>query len=175
MLLFTIVICTIVFLDLEMPNNPSRGAFFANLQRLVTLSSVVVIYLLVIWNFLNTKACNQFIIKLSKIQPSGWSVSSFKNKYALLDDAVYQQWADINFVADITRIFQPLIWPPLLCIGLMVLARNSGFDDWDMPNLLIIIYLMMVLFTIYTEFHQLSSARQIREKAIQSLKFMLDT
>lgn len=174
---FTLIIFFIsilIFFLLGMPETPTRGSGLRDLQFCITLFSVFALDFLIVWNFQNTRTCNLLIEKISMIQPSGWNNSPFRKKYAFLSESVYQQWADINFVAEITDIFEPLIWPPLIGIGLMVLARNSIFDDWDMPNHLIMTYLMMIIFTIYAEIHQLSSARQIREKAVQSLKFMLD-
>ena len=64
---------------------------------------------------------------------------------------------------------QPLIWGPIGCIALMLLARSPVTDNWDLPWGLEIIFVFILCYAISAEVFLQRGAQQARTKAVDQL------
>ena len=78
-------------------------------------------------------------------------------------------WLDIQLVVKLTKTMQPLIWGPMVCLALLMLARSPVIDDWDFPWGLILVLIVMVLYAISAEVYLQLGAKMVRKKAIEQL------
>lgn len=58
------------------------------------------------------------------------------------------EWLDIKFIASHTEAVGKLIYYPFFILLIMFVARSRYFDNWDLPILLIIIYLLNATFAL---------------------------
>lgn len=58
------------------------------------------------------------------------------------------EWLDIKFIASHTEAVGKLIYYPFIVLLIMFVARSRYFDVWDLPILLIIIYLLNSTFAL---------------------------
>jgi hypothetical protein len=93
---------------------------------------------------------------------------AYAHKQAVATECV-DEWLDIQVVSELTKTLQPLIWGPMIAIGLMVLARSSAIDDWNVPWALRIVFTVIFLYAISAEVMLQSGARTARRKAIELL------
>jgi hypothetical protein len=76
-------------------------------------------------------------------------------------------WLDIQLVVCLTKTMQPLIFGPVVCITLLVLARSPAIDDWDIPWGLSLVLVTMLLYAISAEVMLQCGAKSARAKAIK--------
>jgi hypothetical protein len=172
MIIHSIFFLSIAFLliNIDPPNVPTRGnlSYIVNLCLLTVL--VVVTILLTLWVVDNARLCERLTYNLSR-RPSLWNANAHawvihKNKVAheCVDD-----WLDIQLVLRLTESLQQLIWGPMVCIVLLVLARSPAVDDWGIPWGLGAVFIIMIFYLISAEVFLQSGATNAREKAIDQL------
>ncbi len=153
-----------------MPNVPTRDnvAFYWN--WVIIILAVLCTLFLTIWVVENARLCNRLIVHLSA-KPSQWhreAIAWATEKKNIAKDCA-NEWLDIYLVAQLTKIMQPLIWGPIICIALMLLARSPATDDWDLPFGLNIIFAFMLFYAISAEVFLQRGAQQARTKAVDQL------
>ena len=104
------------------------------------------------WVVENARLCERLIDHLSA-NPSEWN--RYAMNWAIRDKKVapecVNEWLDIQLVVRLTKTLQPLIFGPVVCIALLVLARSPAIDDWDLPWGLDIVLIAMLLYAISAE------------------------
>ena len=164
------VAAALLILLTGIPNVPARDvvAIFANMAIIVV--AVFCTLFLTIWVVENARLCKQLIEHLSK-KPSLWHKEAIEwatETKNVANDCVHE-WLDIYLVTQLTKIMQPLIWGPIGCIALMLLARSPATDDWDLPLGLDIIFAFMLFYAIFAEVFLQRGAQQTRTKVIDQL------
>jgi len=134
------------------------------------LPTVIVTIMLTMWVVENARLFERLIFNLSS-KPSRWHKKAtdwaiHNNKVApeCVDD-----WLDIQLVVCLTKTMQPLIFGPVVCITLLVLARSPAIDDWDIPWGLSLMLVTMLLYAISAEVMLQHGAKSARAKAIKQL------
>ncbi len=72
-------------------------------------------------------------------------------------------------VRRLTATIQPLIFGPVICIALLLIARSPLIDDWDLSWGLKIVFFTMLVYSISAELSLQHGAKMAREKAIVQL------
>ena len=153
-----------------LPNAPVRGmtAFYWN--RKILFVAVLVTIMLTMWVIENARLCERLIYHLSS-KPSKWNLRA--KVWAIDENKIapecVEDWLDIQLVTRLTATMQPLIWGPVVCITLMILARSPVFDDWDIPWGLMIVFIAMLLYAISAEVYLWHGAQYARVKALNQL------
>lgn len=151
------------------PNAPMRHDTAYNWHRLSLVFSVIPTVFLTMWVVENARLCKKLIDNLS-IKPSSWNegaLSWASHKNVALE--CKEEWLDIELVYHLTKTIQPLIFWPMLCIGLLAVARSTLIDDWNLPLWLILVIPAMIFYSLTTEFILQLGARGARAKAIKLL------
>jgi hypothetical protein len=72
-------------------------------------------------------------------------------------------------VRRLTATIQPLIFGPVICIALLLIARSPLIDDWDLSWGLKIVFFTMLVYSISAELSLQHGAKMARKKAIVQL------
>ncbi|MDD2659136.1 MAG: hypothetical protein PHY54_05555 [Methylococcales bacterium] len=148
------------------PSVPTRGVFAFIMNKYILFLAVPATILLTMWVVENARLCERLIEQLAE-KPSQWNGIArdwaIRNKVA---PECVSDWLDIQLVARLTETIQPLIWGPVGCIGLLVVARSPAIDDWGIPWGLGIVLIAMLLYAISAEVFLQRGAKRTRAKAI---------
>lgn len=136
------------------PPNPVRGEFAYLLERIslfVSVFSFLMLMMLVMeTSFFASRLVGQIVNPEAVILPDAFRPLELDRKERL---ALAQQ---------IARIVDPLVWSPMLVLGLMIVSRASVFDAWPWPSILIgvfSVFLVMLLMCIVNLRRQCKRAR----------------
>ncbi|MCX7096833.1 MAG: hypothetical protein NTV43_02880 [Methylococcales bacterium] len=152
------------------PNTPARSSFAYIVNGVLIFTAVLSTLSLTIWVVEHARLCERFIDELSD-KPSRWHQNArtwAKGKNKVARECV-DEWLDIQLVAKLTATMQPLIFGPVLCIALLVVARSPVIDDWDIPRGLEIVLATLLLYSILAEVFLQRGAKSARKKAIDLL------
>ena len=134
------------------------------------MTAVILTTLLTMWVVENARLCERLIDHLSA-HPSVWNKNA--RQWAIgvkkVPRECVNEWLDIQLVARLTKTLQPLIFGPVICLALLVLARSPIIDDWDLPWGLDIVLMVMLLYAIAAEVLLQRGANIARTKAIKLL------
>jgi hypothetical protein len=83
------------------------------------------------------------------------------------------QWCRIGLIAKRTRNVIGMILYPFLVMFLIVLARLSYFDNWNLPLGLALVYLVIAAYAAHCAIALRRAAEQARERAINKLNYAL--
>jgi hypothetical protein len=152
------------------PSEPMRGDFAVHVNKIMIFVTVFLTLFLTMWVVEHARLCEQLIAHLS-VKPSQWNQSA--TDWAIHDNKIapecVRDWLDIQLVARLTTAIQPLIWGPMACIGLLILARSPAMDDWDIPRGLWIVLITMLFYAISAEIFLQKGAKLARIKALDEL------
>ncbi len=122
------------------------------------------------WVVEHARLCERLIAHLSA-KPSRWNKKA--RDWAIRENKVgpecVNDWLDIQLVVRLTETIQPLIFGPVVCIAMLVLARSPAIDDWDIPWGLALVLIAMLLYAISAEVRLQRGAKSARTKAIKLL------
>lgn len=152
------------------PDSPIRGDTGLYWHRGILAAAVIATVMLTMWVVDNARLCER-LIKYLSAKPSHWN--EYARKWAIHENKVapecVDEWLDIQLIVRLTKTMQPLIWGPMVCIGLLVLARSPAIDDWDIPWGLGLVFITMLLYAISAEVYLQQGAKHARSKAITIL------
>ncbi|UOA07487.1 hypothetical protein [Methylobacter sp. S3L5C] len=152
------------------PSEPMRGDFAMYVNKLMIFVTVFLTLFLTMWVVEHARLCEQLITHLSA-KPSDWNENA--KDWAIGDNNIapecVRDWLDIQLVAILTTTIQPLIWGPMVCIGLLILARSPALDDWDIPSGLAIVLIAMLFYAISAELFLQKGAKLARIKSLDQL------
>lgn len=172
-LLHGLVFFAVAFLVMVLsgfPGTPVRGEVALQLHIGILGVAVFFTIMLTLWVVENARLCERLIDNLSA-KPSLWNKNAIN--WAIRDNKVAQEcvsdWLDIKLVSCLTKTLQPLIWGPVVCIFLLVLARSPVIDDWDLPWGLELVFVSLLMYAISAELFLQRGAKRARIKAIVQL------
>ncbi|MGR8931828.1 MAG: hypothetical protein ACU836_14420 [Gammaproteobacteria bacterium] len=157
----------VLFIWSDAPNTPARGDFALTVNALLLLLSVPSTILLTMWVVQNARLSERFISCLSK-KPSYWNyiAASFAVKEKKVAGDCVEGWLDVQLAVLMTKAMQSLIWGPIVCTALLMLARSPAIDDWDTPWGLAVVFIAMLFYAALTEVYLQRGAKTMRAKVI---------
>ena len=152
------------------PNVPARGDFAQSVNFCLIILAVLSTIFLITWVVENARLCERLIDDLSA-KPSKWTdeAEAWTTRVKKVPPECADDWLDIHLVARLTATMQPLIFGPVVCIALLILARSPVIDDWDLPWGLEIVFIIMLFYSISAEIFLQHGAKSARKKAIDQL------
>ncbi len=165
-----LILAALVIFQSGFPNTPARGDFALYMNRGILIAAVPATIFLTMWVVEHARLCERLITHLSA-KPSRWNniARYWAIRYNKVAPECVNDWLDIQLVARLTASMQPLIFGPVVCIALLVLARSPALDDWNMPWGLGMVLLVMLLYAISAEVWLQRGARRARSEAIKHL------
>lgn len=154
----------------DLPNVPIRGGFAHDIHYWILIPSIGATFWLITWVVENARLCERLIAHLSA-KPSLWhkEATDWAINHRKVAPECVHDWLDVHLVARLTATMQPLIFGPVLCIALLIMARSPAIDDWDVPWGLELIYIIMLLYAISAEVFLQRGATIARTKALNQL------
>ena len=149
----------IVFGALGIPSAPCRGTLNCVVNRWILVGSIVCFAALNLFVFDATRLCKTFIDNLIDSEPiarASWCLSGYKEL--------------IDMIGERTEVVGKLVYYPFILFVLLVLSRNTYWDDWDFPPSLIIIWLVNGVIVLSGAYFLKSSAENARNRALLNLR-----
>ena len=170
-----------LFALLGLPNHPMRGAAALRLDQILIMALVVIFQVLLFSVNAAIRLCGRFIDELiAQDDARDWPGDArrifaerigFKPEIAAdLTGEILDPWIDIRFIAQRTQAIGPLIYFPFVLLGLMVVARWSVFDDWDIPLALAIVFIAGFMIACVNAFLMQRAATRARALALERLQ-----
>jgi hypothetical protein len=165
--LVTVVFFVIFFLHTKIPV-PARGLFALWVDRIILLLSVASSIVLVLF-VLDASYLNCLVIRYLTRMTTHWPPKAFTNVVENVDCHELSEYLDIRFIAKRTKISGEVIYYPFITFLLMILSRNSFFDDWSWPMGLILIFAMNFALAIIAALTLRTAAEHARRCAIEGI------
>ena len=158
-----------------------RGALALRLDRMLIMALVVIFLLLLFSVNAAIRLCGRFIDELiAQDDARDWPDEArrvFAARAGLKPDIdaqlagdILDPWIDIRFIALRTQAIGPLIYFPFVLLALMVVARWSIFDDWDIPIALAIVFIVGFTIACVNAFLMQRAATRARSLALERLQ-----
>jgi hypothetical protein len=170
-----------LFALLGLPNHPMRGVLALRLDRILIMALVVIFLLLLFSVNAAIRLCGRFIDELIAQDDFRDWPDEARREFGLraglkpdidaqLAGNILDPWIDIRFIALRTQAIGPLIYFPFVLLGLMVVARWSVFDDWDIPIALAIVFMLAFAIACVNAFLMQRAASRARALALERLQ-----
>jgi hypothetical protein len=159
-----------LFLLLGIPAVPARGdrSFNVDLGLLVLtiLSTTALLFYVV-----DAIRLNSDLIELFNQGITVWPESARLHdpRHRILSEEELAEYLDIRLIAARTEVVCPLVNYPFVILVLMIVARNSYFDNWEWPASLITILALNLSWAIYCSVQLYWAARRARRTALDRL------
>jgi hypothetical protein len=155
-----ILTATFLFITFGFPRTPCRG--FVNC---VTNYVVLLAFVVPVITF-------QLLLMLDVFAIAARNLNQRLEKNVRLTDeaSILDLREELKQIADYTDQIDEFIYIPVLTLGLMVLARNTYFDDWDMPVVLVTLWGILTLYIIVAAILLRRAAEGTRRKALAALE-----
>jgi len=155
------------------PNMPARNSVAAGVGQLVLLASVYTTIYLAFFVVDATDQCRRFVTALGK---AGYV---WPQRNALIDTDRLRdepeaagELATVHVIGRHTRVVGKLLLYPFWAILLLIVARHSLFDGWDLPlPLLLLAFALLLLFIIHALLlrHEVNKTRNAVLKRLRRL------
>jgi hypothetical protein len=170
-----------LFALLGLPNHPIRGAAALRLDRMLIMALVMIFLVLLFSVNAAIRLCGRFIDELiAHNDARDWPDDArrmFAKRIGFKADIdpelagdILDPWIDIHFIAQRTQAIGPLIYFPFVLLSLMVVARWSVFDDWDIPIALAIVFMLGFAIACVNAFLMQRAATRARALALERLQ-----
>lgn len=154
------------------PNVPFRGQASVIVDTILDKASVVLMITSTLLVVDATRLCERFILLLAD-GPTVWPDPEKASGGALTEHVDYPDWHDIKLIAERTKVIGRLIVYPFIIIFLMLISRNSYFDNWDWPISLLIVMSLIAAHAILCALTLRKAAETARLRAIDRLRLKL--
>lgn len=148
-----------------------RGQWSAGIDR-GTLVATVVLFLLVLFYVLDASRLTGTLLNCLAKHPTTWpaalTTTHARNKG--LRRADLEGWLDVRFAADKTRETGRLMYYPFLIFLLLLLSRNSYFENWTWPRSLIAVFVLNFIIAAICWALVRDSARHVQREALRELR-----
>jgi hypothetical protein len=153
-----------------MPLSPIRGSFARGIDCLLTwwiVGPVATVFLVFVLD--STYLNSRFVRYLASTNTHwpGQAAEQFSELRCRPHDLT--EYMDVRFIAARTQVVGRFIYYPFLIFFLLILSRNSLFDDWDWPAGLVIVYGLSLCFTIGGALGLRQAAEEARERAVRKM------
>jgi hypothetical protein len=159
-----------LFLLLGFPTVPARGSFSFKIDRVLLMITTVSTTILLFY-VVDAIRLNRDLIALFNQGITQWPERArlISPRHRLLNEEELSEYLDIRLIAARTEVVCPLVNYPFVILVLMIVARNSYFDNWDWPWSLIIILALNLAWAIYCSVQLYRAARKARRTALDRL------
>lgn len=165
----------IVFIRIsEPPNIPVRGlgegpqkwVFFVPFMASFLLLSFLTFFVVDA-----SRLCTKFISLLAslKVQWAGPLLDTTKKDLGIEDSRYLVEWLDIQVIASRGNVVNKLIYYPFIVLLLLILARLSYFDSWNVPLGLGVSYLLIAGYALYSAIILQRATKRAKQTALDSL------
>ena len=148
-----------------------RGRWSAAIDR-GTLVATVALFLLVLFYVLDASRLAGTLLNCLAKHPTSWpaalTTAHARNKG--LRRADVEGWLDVRFAADKTRETGRLMYYPFLIFLLLLLSRNSYFENWTWPRSLIAVFVLNFIIAAICWALVRDSARHVQREALRELR-----
>lgn len=156
-LAMALYVCLAPFFILAGPSsNPARGEFAYLLERVTLFTSVFSFLMLMMLVMETTFFASRLVSQI--VDPAAVT-------FARTDaDLAVDRRERLELAQDIARVVDPLVWSPMLVLGMMVASRASVFDAWPWPMVLVgvfTLFLVMLLMCVVSLRRQCEQARAL--------------
>jgi hypothetical protein len=174
-----IVVCSILFFllglalmgALGLPVTPSRGAVAWWVDRIVIFSAAGALVVLIFCVGDMIRLCDKFAYCLGAPIPNRWPPGA-RGAFGVKPvdrETPLDAWIDVRFLAEWTGRIGGMIYYPFIVLLLVIVARSSIFDNWDMPPSLVTVVLLSVAMASATVFILRRAAERLRRVSIDRL------
>ena len=162
------------------PIAPVRGEVGRTLDQVILMSVVFCFQLLTIAALDATILCLRLITEL-RDRHTVWPEDArerMARKLRLklsgpLGEAaarVIDEWLDIQIIAKRSEAVVRLIYYPMVVLSLMIVARNTAFDNWVLTPALMIVYVLNASLVVIAALALRSAAEKSRQHSLQIIR-----
>lgn len=144
----------------ELPNTPYRGDLSNAVNRCILIFAILCFVFLLVFVIDSILRTCRLAARLS--MHTSWPESTLR-QFGCNDAQCCDDWLDIQFIAARTEVVGGFIYYPFLILSLIILARSSFFDNWQIPvglGLIFVFYLVITLACAMSLRHFAESARR---------------
>lgn len=87
-----------------------------------------------------------------------------------VDHHVFDEWLDIRFIGAITEPVQRIIFYPFPVLALLIVARSSLFDRWNIPAALLVIFGLAIGLVVIAALRLRLAAEGVRRNSVDALR-----
>jgi len=160
-----------VMLAFGLPTTPARGDFARMVDGIVIFFAVWALIVLIFCVGDTIKLCDKFAYCLGAPEPNSWPPAT--RKYFGIEpfnrDTPLDGWIDVRFLAEWTGRISGIIYYPFVVLFLLIVARSSIFDNWDMPPSLVAVLLLSITAAAATVFILRGAAERLRRVTVERL------
>lgn len=152
------------------PVVPARGCLSFAVDNALLIICIVCTTALLFY-VVDAIRLNRDLIKLFDQGLTVWPKSArlLNARKHLLNDEELSQYLNILLLAARTEVVCPLVNYPFIILVLLIVARNSYFDNWDWPLSLVIILTLNLAWAIYCSLQLYRAAGAARRTALNRL------
>ncbi|MCZ6837081.1 MAG: hypothetical protein O7G85_14990, partial [Planctomycetota bacterium] len=152
--------------------SPARGQFAFFTTWTIEYLSLTMIALLTLYVADRTRLCVQFVLSLAKTQTI-WTDIAYKwkpvkNRKLEPEDAA--DYIDVLVIAKHTEVIGHMVLYPFIAIALLLVSRNSYFDNWGWPLFMIIFFTIMIGYAMTCAIVLRRAAEKSQTRAIRRLQ-----
>ncbi|MCY3000754.1 MAG: hypothetical protein NTV21_02950 [Planctomycetota bacterium] len=155
LLAMALYFCLAPFFILAGPtSNPARGEFAYLLERITLFTSVFSFLMLMMLVMETTFFASRLVSQI--VDPAAVSL------HRQIADLAVDRRERLELAQDLARVVDPLVWSPMVVLGLMIASRASVFDAWPWPIVLVgvfSLFLVMLLMCVVSLRRQCEQAR----------------
>ena len=153
------------------PYVPVRGQLTAIIDQ-VLLWPVIILVLVTLFLIVDEiRLCDKFSGGLARDTVTDWpngTLTALRREREVSDE-ILSRWIDVRLIADWTKAVEPLVYLPAVVIVLMLIARSSLLDAWDMPFGLLLVFGLSAVYTLACSLTLRRVAERTRGGCMKSL------
>jgi len=153
------------------PVTPARGNVAWWVDRIVVFSTVGALIVLIFCVADMIRLCDKFAYCLGAPIDNRWPPATRKyfGVKPVDKETPHDAWIDVRFLAEWTGRIGGLIYYPFVVLFLVIVARSSIFDNWDMPPSLVTVVLLSIATASATVLILRRAAERLRRVSIDRL------
>ena len=155
-----------LFWWLGFPAPTSRGSASRLIETMVLMTAVCSSNLLMCYAIVHNLSCAVFLRKIAK-----W----FRTKPDWEKDAPLTPTVITQAVNSISEVMGRMVYYPFTLVFVLIVARQSLFDNFDWPMALIVVLFSNSLFLLIATLVMREGAGRVREEALKALRSEIDS
>ncbi len=170
-LVFALLLTTIATLlfainspEPELIYDPVAGNVFI---RVITVFLSLITLLLCVFGFWQASA---LVRKLSDVSIIWWTTNDIRMQK--LNENISDICLKMNLMVRISETVNPLVYPPCLLFGLLLIARSTLFEGWVWTPGILLLYSAFILLLLHSALAFQTTAIRSRDRLLQQLRDM---
>jgi hypothetical protein len=154
------------------PLRPIRGDFLNTWDYVVLWSAIIGFLLLTFWTIHSATLAQWFVQQLSEA-PTQYPEATrqhFSRERGNLHHTYIDEWIDVQLIADLTEAVGRLIYAPFILFFILLLSRNSWWDNWGWTFGLVAIFLANLVLASISVLILQRAARKAKDTAERTLE-----